>query len=723
MRWQRVAQAVIALFVIGFIAVLVTSLRRKQPPVQTQPPPEAIVPDATLVNPGGGQHEVIDPTGRQRWAAVFGNQVVLADGRMRLGQGVDVRINRADGPVTIKARDADIVPSEDGGLKDAVFRGDVKLIKDGGLQVTTPEATYSQATGIVTMPGHVEFSKGRMKGSGDGATYDQNREVFWIKSNPRVIVAPGQHGDGALDAVAQTIGLARAEHYVVLQGDAKITAEARTAQANEITVRLTDDDERIRVLELRGNSRMSGGAGGPQSMSARDIDMTYAEDGRTLQQARLVDNAVVQLAGAAAGKRIAGNTIDIGLAPDGATMTSLSANERVQVDLPPEGNGPSKRIRSATLTATGAGEAGLQNAIFGGGVEYRESRAAARNLAALERTARSQTLIIDTQPGLGAIERADFRGSVKFTEAPDFVAEAQQGIYHLKQDRLDLMPAQGQPGPASPSVSDGKVSVAARTIQFSLSTREMTAETKVRSTMQSQASRRSRGNTQGKTPSMLNDTEPVNVTSNRLEYNGAKSAAVYTGNVVLWQGTDTTIKAAAITIDDATGNLTATGSVTTTFLFEETDAKTGQRRRQLTTGNSDTFRYDDAKRLATYDGKAHMKGLQGDVTGDRIELFLKAGANELERAEAYGANGAVQVREGRRLAKGSHLTYTASNDRYLMIGTPVEVVEEKNGTCTQTIGATVTFDRTTEAALVKGSETGTPMRAVTLKACPPGLGR
>ena len=43
-------------------------------------------------------------------------------------------------------------------------------------------------------------------------------------------------------------------------------------------------------------------------------------------------------------------------APDGATVTNLVANENVQVDLPPEGDTPARRIRSASLLATGAPE-------------------------------------------------------------------------------------------------------------------------------------------------------------------------------------------------------------------------------------------------------------------------------------------------------------------------------------------------------------------------------
>ena len=86
------------------------------------------------------------------------------------------------------------------------------------------------------------------------------------------------------------------------------------------------------------------------------------------------------------------------------------------------------------------------------------------------------------------------------------------------------------------------------------------------------------------------------------------------------------------------------------------------------TGKGETFVYNDAKRLATYTDKAQVDGTHGNVTGDRIELFLKPGVNELERAIAYGTKGSVVFREGQRFAKGDQLTHTAADDNYMMIG-------------------------------------------------------
>ena len=54
-------------------------------------------------------------------------------------------------------------------------------------------------------------------------------------------------------------------------------------------------------------------------------------------------------------------------------------------------------------------------------------------------------------------------------------------------------------------------------------------------------------------------------------------------------------------------------------------------------GKAETFEYDDARRLAhLHDESADRRPAQGDITANRVELFLKpAGTNELERAEAY----------------------------------------------------------------------------------------
>ena len=207
------------------------------------------------------------------------------------------------------------------------------------------------------------------------------------------------------------------------------------------------------------------------------------------------------------------------------------------------------------------------------------------------------------------------------------------------------------------------------------------------------------------------------MTSNRLDYDGAAGHAIYLGNARLWQG-ETKINGDTIIIDDKTGNLEARVKVRTEMMLDEVDQKTSVRRTTRSIGESEAFLYDDAKRLATYTEKAHLIGPEGDVTAERLELFLVKNANELERAEGYGANGAVIVKEGGRVATGARVTYLAKDQTYLMSGTPVEALETAPDDCKKSIGATLTFQRAVETIKMAGNGV---IRAVqTQIACPTG---
>lgn len=704
MRWQKVAQIAIAGVVIVFIGLIAVSLRKQKTTATAQQPPAPPVEGTDLYNPGGGSFQRFDGE-RKVLEVKFGKHLSFPDGRMTLSDGVQVTTNRNGKDLIVNSREADVKLNGQA-LETALFKDDVRLTTADGVEVRAAEATYTEADGIVRIPGAVEFKKGRTTGGGQGATYDRNRDVLWILDKARITVAPDSSGKGAMDGSSSTAGLARAEHYVKLSKDARINSEGRAMQGDEITITLTADDQRVQMVQLRGNSRITGGSGGPQSMAARDIDLIYGADGRTLQNANLVEQAFVDMGGGATGKKIAGKTINIGMGPDGTTVTHLAANENVQVDIPPENNAPAKQIRSAALVANGAPGSGLQSATFTGKVEFRETRGARPNVAGVDRTARSETLIVETKPGLGAIQKADFRGNVKFVDAPDLTAEAQRGIYYIEKDRVELMPSEGDPGPP-PLINDGRISVAARTIDFTLGSRDLNADTKVKSTILVKKDRNARGQQQARVPSVLKQDEPVFVTSNRLHYQGSASTASYAGNVKLWQGKETTIKGDKIVLDDKNGNLAATGSVVTEMFLDETDSKTGQKKHSQTVGKSELFVYDDAKRLVTYTTKAHITGPQGDITANKIELFLKpAGANELERAEAYASGTEiVVVKEGVRTGRGSHLTYTAADEQYLMIGTPVTTIEEDRGakgTCLVGTGGSVKFFRGAERGQMDG---------------------
>jgi lipopolysaccharide export system protein LptA len=721
-RWQKIARILIASFVIVFAGVVAFYMRRGAALVPTSE--EVIkVAEGSVTETDNGfldlfRHGKGKKISYKKW-------VTFGDGRNEF-LGVQITIPDKDGkPLLISADKAEASkpPDQQQEITLGKLTGNVKLRTEAGVEVRAQEATYNEKDGMLTIPGAVEFTKGRMTGSGVGATYNRNNDVLWILANAQVHVTPDEKGAGALESSAGSAGLARADNYMKLVTAARIVSDGRTAEANEITIRLDDTGQKIQALELREQSRMTGGtSGGAQAMNARNIDLGYAPDGRTLQTAKLMENAVVELPGpaGAAPRRVSGVNIDIGMSPDGATVTSLAATDRAQVDLPAEGETPARQIKSATLRATGAPGQGIQNAVFEGGATYTESRPANAKAAASERKASSLRLIVDTKPGFGAIERADFRGNAHFEDGRSF-ADAPRAIYTIDKDMLDLSPGENDPGKIGPTLRNAQLTVDARNIHVSPSTQKISADTKVRGTIQPQKQGRGDAN-QTRMPAMLKRDSPVYVSSNRLEYDGV-SEATYRGNASLWQGSDSRIDGDTLVLNDKTGNLKASIRVTTRMMLMDNDPRTRQRKPTVTTVTSDELVYDDAKRTAIYtvtgETLARMVSPQANVTGRRIDLFLKEGGNELERAEA---DTTVTVVMDKLFATGRHLVYTAATDIYVLVGEPtVSVQKDEKGSCKETQGATMTYDRAKDSADVVGIGGLVPFNSKPVDPCPAAL--
>ena len=97
------------------------------------------------------------------------------------------------------------------------------------------------------------------------------------------------------------------------------------------------------------------------------------------------------------------------------------------------------------------------------------------------------------------------------------------------------------------------------------------------------------------------------------------------------------------------------------MMLEDEDPKTKAKTPTETNATADLLVYDDAKRLATYTATGGDAGaltsLQGDMSGKRIDLYLKESGNEVERAES---DGTVSVKLDKLYATGKHLVYTAA---------------------------------------------------------------
>ncbi|MEW6321762.1 MAG: LptA/OstA family protein [Acidobacteriota bacterium] len=664
-RWQQHARTVAALVAVGG-AVSVWWLMGERQARPAAPSLEPLEPRAAVETRGG---DVVQLKGAREDVRVeFDRNVTYQDGQTKLIGVKAVIDNRAGRSFVITGREGQV------GANQASIElvGDVTISSSDGLSARAERATYTEAEGIVRAPGPVEFTRGRLSGRGIGFTYDRQRDTLWLLDQAVVAIAP-EHGAGALEVQAGAAGVARTDRYLRFEGGMQLTRDGQDIAADEATVTLLADRDEPDLIELRGHARVGGtGLGALQALEGRDINLDYGADGRTLERATLASQAAVALGarGGPATQRLSADWIDVTLASDGA-VTALAAREGVQVTLAAAGEQPTRAIRAREVTGSGAAGQGLTRMRFTENVEFREGG----GRGAAPRIARARSLDLGLGAGTGAVEAATFSGGVRFTDG-GLTAESAEARYDLVAGTLALG---GREGQARPRVRDERSQVDADSIDLTLSPRRMTAEGSVSTVLA--------GGKGVRPDALLRADGAVNVVADRVEFDEAEGRGVYRGNARLWQG-DTSIKGDEITLDDRRGDLRAAGGVVTVFALADG---------QPTTGRGGAFSYEDAERRAVYTTSAQLSGPAGDLRGDRIELQLAKASSALARLEARTG---VTVKIDTRTATGGRLTYFPEDERYVLEGSPVRLVEA----CRETAGRTLTFFKSSARLIVDGNE-------------------
>jgi lipopolysaccharide export system protein LptA len=645
-------------------------------------PIERIDPKATVETRGC---DVVQLKGsKQDLRVECESQVTYEDGQTAL-RGVTLTVdNRAGRTFTVTGNEARV------GANQASFdlSGNVRLEASDGLVATAGSASYVDAEGIVRAPGPVQFSRGRMAGAGIGFTFDEQRNTVWLLDQAVVRFAP-EGASGPMDVAAGAAGFARGERYMRFERGVRMTRAGQIIEADESTAHLFPDRDEPDQIELRGNSRITGGEGlGPlRLMRARDMNLDYADDGRTLQQATLAGQGAIRIASAAAGaeQQLNAEFIAFELDADG-TIKTLTSRDNVVVTLPAVKDAPARTIRAAQLTGAGAPGQGLTAMTFREGVVFVE--AAAKDRGA--RTARSQVLDLRLGPSTGTLDEARFSGGVRFEDGA-LLAQSAEANYRLGGNGLDL---RGKNAGADPFVNDETIRVDAEAIDLTLSPRRMVAKGKVRSVLQPSKPRP--GAPAARRPGLLGDADPVNVIAGELTYDEQTRRGLYSGQSRLWQG-ETVIQAERITLDEVNGDLGAEGGVVTTLALAPESAQAKPARTGPTILRGATFSYRDESRTAVYDSKAQMNGEQGDLRADHIALLLAAGENRLDRLDARGA---VDVALDKRRGSGATLVYRPADERYEITGSPGRFVDE----CNESAGKTLTFFKSSDRVIIDGNE-------------------
>jgi len=245
-------------------------------------------------------------------------------------------------------------------------------------------------------------------------------------------------------------------------------------------------------------------------------------------------------------------------------------------------------------------------------------------------------------------------------------------------------------GPGSrPKAADERVTVDADKIDVTLSPRVLAASGTVRSELSAGRKKEGqRGNT------LLSDKESVIITATDLRYEEGSGRGVYKGQAHLFQASGTSIRGDEIAMNEDDGTLTATGNVVSVLPIAGKESGTGT---PTSIARAGDFQFEDAKRRAVFTKQAQLDGIQGNLHADRIELFLAAEDNTLERLEAQTS---VEIVLDKRKSTGQHLTYFPADEKYVLTGSPVRLTQE----CQESTGRTLTFYKASDRIQVDGNE-------------------
>ena len=673
MKWQKLARLIVATIGIAAAVVVYATMGERVKPVAVTEPTR-LDPKAIIESSGNVVQQVRGS--RQDFLIEADRQLTYEGGTTKLlGVKITVR-NRGGRDYVVSGREALAGENQ----KELQLTGDVELKASDGFTVRAGNAAFNQDTGLMTAPGAVTFERNRLSGSGTGMSYDKNADVLSLADQSHVSLRDEQ-GKTTLEFTSGKSTLDRMAHTLALDGNVHALRDEQVIEAAQGVARLTTDDQRITDIELRGNSRVAGGGNGVDAMSARDMNLHYAADGRTLEQAQLVGGGAVAMTGqnGAPGRQFAGETLDILLAPDGS-LTKATGRENVRLDLPASADTPARSIKARALDADGQAGQGLTAARFAENVEYHEE--SGKSSSARTAHARALTVALDND----AISSAVFTGAVKFEEQ-GLQASGGDGRYDPAAGSLRLS---GVEGGVLPRVADDQVTIDATTIDVALQGRLMKAAGGVKTMLRASKS---------KLPGLLKQDQPANVNADTLDYQGAAGQAIYTGNATMWQG-ETAIRADKIAIDQSKGDLLGSGNARSSIVLD-----TG-----VSVAHAADIRYDDGAHTITYSSvpnaagavtaQAQLSGPQGDLRADRIEVILAPEGGHITRLEAYTN---VGLKLDTRSAVGERLTYFADEERYLMTGAGTKAVKVVES-CRETTGRTLTFFKSTDRIIVDGNE-------------------
>ena len=248
----------------------------------------------------------------------------------------------------------------------------------------------------------------------------------------------------------------------------------------------------------------------------------------------------------------------------------------------------------------------------------------------------------------------------------------------------------------SPRIVDAGMETTARVIRLNRSTGDGLAQGDVKTTYSDLKPQPS--------GALLASSDPVHVTAQNMSARTNPAIATYTGNARLWQNANV-IQAPSIQFqkEQRTVVADAKGKQPVSTVLVGTDKKGNA---TPVTATSAHLVYKDSDRKARFDGGVTVRGTDLTITAKQMDVFLAQAASSsnfrpLEAPQTQAgrtsashalapqskldkiiASGSVVITEPNRRATGENLTYTASDDKFVLTGGPPCIFDAEHGKIT-----------------------------------------
>ena len=261
----------------------------------------------------------------------------------------------------------------------------------------------------------------------------------------------------------------------------------------------------------------------------------------------------------------------------------------------------------------------------------------------------------------------------------------------------------------SPRIVDSGMQTTARNVRLNRATGEGFAEGDVKTTY-NELKPQPGG-------ALLASSDPIHVTAQSMIAHSNSASATYKGKAQLWQNANV-IEAPTIDFEknqrSLSANADATQKVSTVLIATSNSGK-------ATPVNVTAAHlvYRDSERKAHYDGGVTVRSSDMTITSNQMDVYLiPAGvppaAAKIGTAEArlpspsqttpaqldkIIASGSVLITQPNRRATGNQLTYTASDDKFVLTGGPPSIFDAEHGKIT---GVSLTLFRHDDRVVVEG---------------------